>query len=283
LKSSLKTLLTDTLSKEEIVTVYKSYDIIGDIAIIHVPESSQKLRQAIAEAVLKTHKHVRAVWHQNSPVSGNLRLRTLEWVAGEKRTETIHKEYGCVFKVDLTHCYFSPRLSYERMRIAKQVRMGEVIVNMFAGVGCYSIIIVKYSEVDRIYSLDINPKAIEYMQENVRLNKVEGKVLSFLGDSKRIIQERLQNIADRVLMPLPKLAYEYLDYAFVALKPNGGWIHYYDFVHADKEESPIMKVETKVSRKLQNMGIDSEILSSRVIRTTGPNWYQIAVDILVIK
>ena len=232
---------------------------------------------------MKAHKHVKAVWHQISPVSGILRLRTLEWVAGERRTETIHKECGCVFKVDLSHCYFSPRLSYERMRIAKQVLTGEVIVNMFAGVGCYSIIIAKHSETDKIYSIDINPKSIEYMQENVMLNKVEEKVIPVQGDSKQIIQEKLQNIAERVLMPLPELAYEYLDYAFAALKPNGGWIHYYDFAHADKEESPIEKVEAKVSRKLQSLGIDFEMPFSRVVRTTGPNWYQIVVDILVKK
>jgi len=283
MKISLKTFLMNKLSKEEIATVYKSYDIIGDIAIIRVPESLQKHCQVIAEAVMKMHKHVKAVWRQTSPVSGNLRLRTLEWVTGEKRTETIHREYGCVFKVDLACCYFSPRLSYERMRIAREVRMGEVIVNMFAGVGCYSIIIAKHSKADRIYSIDINPKSIEYMLQNVRLNKVGGKVIPVQGDSKQVIQERLQNIAERVLMPLPELAYEYLGYTLAALKPNGGWIHYYDFTHAKKGESPIKKVEATISKKLESLGIDFRMPFSRVVRTTGPNWYQIVVDILVKK
>lgn len=283
MKSSLETFLADILSQEEIVAIYKSYDIIGDIALIRVPESLQRHSQAIAEAIMKTHKHVKAVWRQASPVSGNLRLRTLEWVTGERRTETIHKEHACVFKVDLAHCYFSPRLSYERLRIARQIRTGEVVVNMFAGVGCYSMIIAKHSEADRIYSIDINPKSIEYMVENARLNKVEGKVIPVQGDSKQIIQEKFQNIAERVLMPLPELAYEYLDYALAALKPNGGWIHYYDFTHADKEESPIKKIEAKVSKKLQNLGTNFEMPFSRVVRTTGPNWYQIVVDILVKK
>lgn len=283
LKSNFKTFLVNALSKEEINTVYKSYDIVGDIAIIRVPKSLQKQSQTIAEATTKTHKHVKAVWCQTSPVSGILRLRTLKWVAGERRTETIHKEYGCVFKVDLEHCYFSPRLSYERKRIAKQVRAGEAIVNMFAGVGCFSIVIARHSEAEKIYSIDINPKAIECMQENIRLNKVEGKVIPVQGDSKHIIQERLQNVADRVLMPLPELAYEYLDYAVATLKPNGGWIHYYDFTHADKEESPMKKIEAKVSNKLQSLSVNFEISFSRVVRTTGPNWYQVAVDILVKK
>ena len=238
--NSLNIFLAGVLSKGEIATAYKSYDIIGDIAIIRIPESLQEHSQAIAEAVMRTHRHVKAVWRQTSPISGNLRLRTLEWVAGERRTETVHKEYGCIFKVDLAHCYFSPRLLYERMRIAKQVRTGEVIVNMFAGVGCYSIIIAKHSEADRIYSIDVNPKAIEYTQENIRLNKVDGKVIPVLGDSKQIIQEKLQNIAERVLMPLPELAYEYLDSAIIALKPKGGSIHYYDLslIHISEPTRP---------------------------------------------
>lgn len=283
MKSSLKAFLADTLSQEEIVAIYKSYDIVGDVAIIRVPEPLQRRSQTIAEAVMKTHKHVKAVWRQSSPVSGNLRLRKLEWVAGERRTETIHKEHRCVFKVDLAHCYFSPRLSYERTRIAKLVQTGEVLVNMFAGVGCYSIIIAKHSEAEKIYSIDINSKSIEYMRENIRLNKVEGKVIPVQGDSKQVIQEKLQNIAERVLMPLPELAYEYLDYAFAALKPKGGWIHYYDFTHTDKEESPIKKIEAKVAKKLRNLGIDFKMPFSRVVRTTGPNWYQIVIDILVKK
>lgn len=283
MKSSLKKLLVNILPKEEMVSVYKSYDIVGDIAIIRVPESLQKHTRAIGEAVMKTHKHVKAMWCQTGPVSGNFRLRTLEWVAGERRSETIHKEYGCLFEVDLANCYFSPRLSYERMRIAKQVQAGETVVNMFAGVGCYSIVIAKHSKADRIYSIDIYPKTVEYMEKNIRLNKVEGKVLPIQGDSKQIIQEKLQNIADRVLMPLPELAYEYLDCALTALKPGEGWIHYYDFEHADRGESPVEKVDAKVSGKLQSLGFDFRIPFSRVVRTTGPNWYQIVVDILVKK
>lgn len=283
MKISLKTFLANTLSKEELVSVYKSYDIIGDIAIIRVPESLQRRSQAIAEAVMKTHRYVKAVWCQTGPVSGSFRLRTLNWVAGERRTETIHKEYGCIFKVDLADCYFSPRLSYERIRIARQVQADEIIVNMFAGVGCFSIVIARHSKAERIFSIDINPKAIEYMHENIRLNKVEGKVIPVQGDSKQIIQERLQNVSEHVLMPLPELAYEYLDYATIALKPNRGWIHYYDFTHADKEESPTEKIEAKVSDKLRSLDVNFEMPFSRIVRTTGPNWYQIVVDILVKK
>jgi tRNA (guanine37-N1)-methyltransferase len=278
---SLKTLLANKLKPNELKLLYKPYDIIGDIAVIRVPEALQQQSEIIVEAVMQTHKRVRSVWRQVGPVSGDLRLRELEWVAGERRTETVHREHGCVFKVDLRRCYFSPRLSYERMRIARQVQPGEVIVNMFAGVGCYSIIIAKHSEASKIFSIDINPIAVQYMQENVELNKVKERVLPIEEDAKRIVEKRLRNVANRVLMPLPERAYEYLDCAVLALKLTGGWIHYYDFEHAGKGEKPIEKVKMKVAGKLENLGVKFELPFGRVVRPTGPNWYQVVLDVKI--
>jgi tRNA (guanine37-N1)-methyltransferase len=165
------------------------------------------------------------------------------------------------------------------MRIAKQVENGEAIVNMFAGVGCFSIIIAKHSNAEKICSIDINPTAIQNMQENVRLNRVYDKVVPMLGDAKDIIEKRLCHVADRVLMPLPEKAYEYLPYALLALKKTGGWIHYYDFEHAKKNENPIIKIKQKVAERLQSVGVDFQIQFGRVVRATGPNWYQIVLDI----
>jgi len=281
MKEDIRVLLTNKLEPWELKLVYKSYDIVGDIAIIRVPESFEERSKIIAEAVMQTHKRVKTVWRQARPVSGDFRLRGLEFVLGERKTETLHREHGCVFKVDLEKCYFSPRLSYERMRIARQVQPREVILNMFAGVGCYSIVIAKHSEAEKIFSIDINPVAIHYMQENIKLNKAEERVIPVQGDAKKVIEERLQNVADRVLMPLPERAYEYLDYALLTLKPTGGWIHYYDFEHAKKPEDPIEKVKTRVSEKLKKFNVDFEISFQRIVRGVGPNWFQVVLDIRV--
>ena len=90
-----------------------------------------------------------------------------------------------------------------------------------------------------------------------------------------------KNAADRVVMPLPEKAYEYLDYALLALKPTGGWIHYYDFEHASKKENPVEKVKAKVAEKLQKLGVDFVVKFGRVVRNTGPNWYQVVLDIQI--
>ncbi len=278
---SLKTLLKDKLEPRELKVLSKSYDIVGDIAVIRVDEILKPKAPVVAEAIMKTHKRVKTVLLQTSPILGEFRLRDLQWIAGENRTETIHKEFGCLFKVDLKQVYFSPRLSYERMRIAELAKPNEVVVNLFAGVGCFSIIMVKFSKVNKVYSIDINPTAVRYMRENVRLNKVEGRVIPIVGDAKEVVEKQLRSVADRVLMPLPEKAYEYLDQALIALKPSGGYIHYYAFEHATKNESPVEKVKARVSEKLRKLKTGFDIPFGRIVRTTGPNWYQIVIDIQI--
>jgi tRNA (guanine37-N1)-methyltransferase len=239
LNKRLKSALSETLSGESLVLVQNSYDIVGDIAIIRLAQDLIECPSDIADAVMRVHKKIKTVLAQTGGVQGDFRLRRLEFVSGEKRTVTSHREWGCLFRVDVEKCYFSPRLSYERMRIAKQVRNGEAVLNMFAGVGCFSILIAKYSNPRRVYSIDANPSAVRYMQDNVRMNKACGKVVSFLGDAKVTVERKLQHTADRVLMPLPGKAFEYLPCALSALKEAGGHIHYYDFKHAEKKEDAV--------------------------------------------
>ena len=119
------------------------------------------------------------------------------------------------------------------------------------------------------------------MKENIRINRVFGKVIPLLGDSKEIIKANLQGKADRVLMPLPEKALEYLPYALSALKKQGGWIHYYDFQHAVGDEDPVEKTKLKVAEKLDSLGVGYIFGFSRVVRSTGPNWYQTVLDIQV--
>jgi tRNA (guanine37-N1)-methyltransferase len=281
-KSNLSALLNGKLEPEELELVYKSYDIVGDLAVIRVPEKLRHRSIIIAEAILQLQKNIKAVWRQSSAVSGKFRLRKLEHVTGERRTLTTHKEHGCVFRVDLENCFFSPRLSHERMRIARLVQPGEVVVNMFAGVGSFSIIIAKHSQAERVYSIDVNPVAVGFMQENILLNHVLNGVVPFKGDAKNIIKGRLYKTADRVLMPLPEKAYEYLDCGVLALKPEGGWVHYYDFEHAGKGESSVGKVKAKVSERLSLMNVSFSIPFSRIVRDTGPRWQQVVLDVQIL-
>ena len=119
------------------------------------------------------------------------------------------------------------------------------------------------------------------MQENVKLNRVYGKVTPLLGDSKEVVAAKLRWKADRVLMPLPEKALEYLPNALSALKKGGGWIHFYDFQHAVGNENPVSKTKQKVAAKLDSLGVRYSFGGSRIVRSTGPNWYQTVLDIQV--
>ena len=281
LKGNLKTILADKIEPEQLKQIYKTYDIVGDIAVIRVPEPLRHHSKLIAEAIMSTHREVKAVWRQSSSVSGDFRLRNLEFLLGKKTTETRYKEHGCVYKTDLRKAYFSPRLSYERLRITELIQKGEVVLNMFTGVGCYSISIAKHSEPMKVYSVDVNPSAFQYLHENIRLNRVADLVIPIQGDAKKVTEKELQNAADRVLMPLPERACEYLDYAMLALKPTGGWIHYYGFEYANKNENPVEKAETKVSEKMRRLCSNFQVEFGRIVRPIGPRWYQVVLDIHV--
>ena len=232
---------------------------------------------------MSIHKEVKSVWQQVSSVKGKYRLRNLRFILGEKTTKTIYKENGCIYKTDLRKTYFSPRLSFERLRITKLIQQNETVLNMFSGVGCFSILSAKHSEPLKVFSVDINPFAFQYLKENIRLNRVEKTVIPVLGDAKNVTEQTLQKVCDVVLMPLPEKAYDYLDYALLALKPVGGMIHYYDFEFAKKNENPITKTEKKVSEKLHRLSKNFQVKFGRIVRPIGPGWYQIVLDIQIIN
>ncbi len=281
MRKRLREKLSDTLTEKEVNQFYNAFDLIGDIAIIKTSKGSIKNAESVAKQIMAVHKKVKAVFAQASRIGGDFRVRELRFLAGENRTTTKCRESGCTFLIDVEKTYFSPRLLHEHRRIARLVTGGETVVNMFAGVGCFSLVIAKTVNDAKVYSIDVNPAAFGYMTENVRINRVYGKVIPILGDSKDIVQTQLQGVADRVLMPLPEKALEYLPVAVSALKKSGGWIHLYLFEHAVGKDEPTAKSKVKVAQKLNSLGVRYEFAFSRVVRSTGPNWYQTVLDICI--
>ena len=260
-------------------------EFIGDIAIVKPPYGKpvdMDAAKRYADELMKTHKFVKSVWLAAGPVSGPHKVRPLEHLAGERRTVTIYKEHGCSFVVDVARDFITPRLSYEHARIARLVRDGEVVVNMFAGVGLFSIIIAKHARPRVVHSIDINPDAYAHMVENIRLNKVEGVVVPYLGDAAEVIVNKLTGVADRVLMPLPDLAIPYLRYAVAALRERGA-VHVYLHVHAAKGEDPEDKARRALAEAMSSLRVTWSSLGSRVVRMVGPRMYQVVVDAWVEK
>jgi len=281
LRNRLREKLSSVLLPEALSRVYNSFDIVGDIAIIKTPRGNIANAETVAKQIMSVHKNVKAVFCQASQITGDFRVRKLRLLAGENKTTTTYKESGCTFNVDVERCYFSPRLINERSRIARLVQSGETVVNMFSGVGCFSIIIAKQVPSAKVYSIDINPQAFEFMQQNIQLNHVVSQVTPLLGDAKALIETRLKGCADRVLMPLPEKAIEYLPIAVSALKTSGGWLHVHLFEHALKTEDVKEEAKLKLTDALSSLGVPFEVPFVRVVRDTGPNWYQIVTDVLV--
>lgn len=274
----LKKALEGVLTTEENNELISAFDQIGNIIIVRIPESIISKKKIIGEALLNQVKIAKSVFYQASSVEGDFRTRDLEILAGEDNTETEYKEFGCKFTVDVKNAFFSPRLSTERERIANLIQNNEVMTNMFAGIGMFSIMAAKKKKCT-VYSLDINPVASRLCETNIGLNKLAGRVISINGDATEIINNQLINKSDRTLMLLPERSDEFLESAINTTK-NGGIIHYYSHIHADKKSEA-----GKLSEEhyLQITPVQSEILFSKIVRAVGPRYYQTVVDVKIFK
>ncbi|PKL68609.1 MAG: class I SAM-dependent methyltransferase family protein [Methanobacteriales archaeon HGW-Methanobacteriales-1] len=258
--------LNGKIDEDEIQEIKKSFDIIGDVVILEIPEKLEEHKHTIGQAALDFTKR-KAVFMKKSEIKGVTRIRELEHLAGEDISETIHVEYGSRIMLDVKKVYFSPRLATERERVAQQVKDGEIIVDMFCGVGPFVMDISRRREV-LIYAIDINPDAIHYLKKNMELNHVEEKVVPILGDVCQVLSEH-DISADRVIMNLPGTAYEFLDKAMELIKP-GGIINYYEF--SSDFDTPIQRIIDAAGPR------EVEILNKRHVKSRSPGVWHMGID-----
>lgn len=272
------------LGREDLASrLWGRLEVIGDIAVLRKPPGvGVDELTLLAEELIKRFKYVKSVWLAVTPVEGPHRVREYVHLAGEPRSTTIYKESGCLFKVDIRRVYISPALNYEHLRIAGLVRPGEVVINMFAGAGLFSIIIARQARPSKVISIDINPSAYSLMMENVRLNRVEDVVEPVLGDAAEVVKGRYVGMADRVLMPLPELAMKYLPVAVDALR-GAGWIHVYEFISSKSPEDALREAEERYSQRLKGLVKEFSIPFKRVVRSVGPMRYQVVLDIRILR
>lgn len=273
----LKQAMASILTPEEAEALYGAFDQIGTKIILRIPDSLLPKRKLIGEVLLEKVKTAKSIFYQSSPVEGDYRIRRLELLAGEASTETEYKEHGCRFKVDVEKAFFSPRLSTERLRIAELAREGETIINMFGGVGMFSIVAAKKKKC-HVYNIDINPDAARLCSENISINKLKGTVESIEGDASEVIESRLQGSGDRALMLLPERSDEFLQSAIKSLKP-GGTLHYYCHVHSDKKNQ-VGSVAT--DHFMSVIDGRASVLGAKIVRPVGPRFYQAVVDAVIL-
>lgn len=272
----LKEALKDDLGEEELEHLVKSFEVVGDIAIIEVPDELEHRKNLIGEKLLGLNKHINTVLREVSGRKGEFRTRDYELIAGEKGTETVHKEHGCRFGLDISNMYFSEREAKERQRIVEQVEDGEVIMTMFAGIGPFPIIIAKKKDVEKIYAVELNPEAYEYLEENVSMNKLDDKVLPIQGNVRDVCPEYFGQ-CDRVIMPLPKGSEEFLDLAMKCLKKEGV-INYYSW--GEEEELYDEDIEI-IEGVAEEEGREVEIVRKRKVLPYAPGKWKVCLDCIV--
>lgn len=274
---SLRETAKGFLTKKELDLLVSSFDVVGDIAVLEVPARLKRKAKKIAQALLESQPRVKTVLFKSSPTKGVFRLRGVKWLAGEKKTATTHKESGCVFRVDLARVYFSPRLSHERLRVASQVKPGERVLALFAGVGPYPLVIAKRKDA-KVAAVELNPVAVRLLKENLSLNKLRGRVEVVAGEARRVVKrKRFKAWADRVLMPLPFTAGDFLD-AVLPCCRKGCVVHFYGI---GAEPDPFAESLKRIRFACKNKGLSCRVKARRRVHAFAPRVSKIAVDFTV--
>lgn len=209
----------------------RGFDSVGDIAILELPRALAKREKEIAQKFRKEHPYFKVVAKKLGEHRGQYRIQRIKVLAGERRTWTHHRESGLTFKVDINEAYFSPRLSSERLRIASLVKPGERVLVLFSGVGPYMLAIAKHSNVKEVVGVELNPAAHRFALENIALNKLSRRARAIKADAKSWCL-RTRERFDRIIMPLPMTAIEFLPAALRVAK-KGAVVHFYQFAHED--------------------------------------------------
>ena len=224
----LHELLKKKLNKEQLALVPRAFDTVGSIAIFNeFPKELKNKEKIIAKALMHLNLHVKTVAKKTGKYTGKYRTPKIAIMAGERTKETIHRENATSLRLNVESCYFSARTGSERLRVAHQVKKDDKILVMFSGIGPFPCTIAKNGKPKVVYGIEVNRQAHKYALENAQRNKLTN-VIPRLGDVTNIVP-KLREKFDKILLPLPKKAEEYLDLALKVLKPKGK-IYLYLFV-----------------------------------------------------
>lgn len=236
---------------------------IGNILILDnkfTVQSDKQLKELSDKHKVKT---VMKVDH----IHGTKREPVIKLLYGED-TETINKENGCLFKLDFKKVMWSKGNNNERIRIAKLVEDNETVIDMFAGIGYFSIPIGVHSNAKQVYSIEINPNSFHYLKENIKLNKINN-IIPLLGDCMDITPEYS---ADRIIMGYVKTTHHYLKTAIDSLN-KGGVIHYHETV-------PEKLMDTRPINRIKEVAGDRsvEFLKLNKVKKYSPGVFHVVCD-----
>ena len=251
--------LKNNIPSKDLNLAPRSYFILGKILIVRLKPELYKHRKKIGKVILELLPYVNTVVLERS-IQGVKRKPKIEIIAGIKNTETLHKEHGAKFLLDVSKVMWSKGNKKEKEIMMKSVKHNETVVDMFAGIGYWSIFLAKKAK--KVYSIDINPTALRYLRENSFLNKVENKIEILEGDC-RDYSDLLKNQADRIVMGHLYDTEKFLPSALKIAK-KGAIIHF----HRNVKQGDEIKFPKSV-----------KVLRKRKIKSYAPKIWHVVYDL----
>ncbi len=254
----------------------RAYDVFGNIALLKFRKTEKlvdKKKQALK--LLRSNPSVRTVLEKSDKFKGRLRTLKTNYLAGEKTKESLYRENGCIFRFNVEKSYFSPRLSNERLEIAKLVKRDESVLVLFGGVAPFAITIAKIAMPKRVISVELGRESHKYAVENVKRNKANVELIQ--GNVRRVLP-KLKEKFDRIIMARPNLKDSFLDVVFPRIKKSG-IIHYYGFYNEDEKE----ELKELIFSESKKAGKKIKILRTKKPGDIGPYKFRYRVDFKVLN
>ncbi|MBI2971856.1 MAG: class I SAM-dependent methyltransferase family protein [Candidatus Aenigmarchaeota archaeon] len=248
-----------------------SYQIVGDVLLLKMLKlQGVKEKQKVASALLEMFPYVKTVG-ELAGIGDEFRTPSVRKLAGNG-FETAHKEHGILYRLDASRIMFSKGNHYERQRLISKVRDNEVIIDMFAGIGYFSLGIARYTRAAKIHAIEKNPLAYRYLAQNIALNKA-ATIEPLLGDN-RTLAGTLAGKADRILMGYFPGTETFLPHALRLLKQRGT-IHFHN-TYATHElwKKPLKDIAKAFGEKAR-----FSVKARKKVKSVAPHTYHVVLDI----
>lgn len=252
------------------------YKIIGNVALVRLDINKTVIEKTIQDIISKNSKLIAVLGYKG--IHGEYRTPVVELLWGNLPPEIMHTEYGVHYYLDPSKLMFSLGNLYERLKTASMVRSWEIVVDMFAGLGQFTIPIAVHSRPKIIHAIEINPVAFNFLVKNIKINGVENIVATYLSDCREITS-KIEKSADRVIMGYLHDTIEFLPHALNCIGKSGGIIHLHQLIKKDEKEELIQRI---INLNLTH-GFTTHILKSRVVKTYSANKIHLVVDFYVIS
>jgi len=272
----LKKELSGKVPKNMLELLPRSYQRLGKIILIKMNLGLIKYKKKIGKAIIRLFPYIDSVFLIRG-IKTRTRKPDIELIGGKPCSQTLHKEYGSKFLLDVSEVMWSKGNKAERQRLVEKVKKNEIIVDMFAGIGYFSIFLAKDSRAKRVYSIEINPISADFLRKNSWLNEVENKIEVLEGDCRKFA-DILKDSADRIMMGYLFDTEKYFDSALKIAKKSC-FIHF----HIKAKEEELEKIEKKLIEIGKKNGYKVKLIETKKVKTYAPNVAHYTLDLRVTK